>query len=303
MKEDYVWFKDRITEKSKANVGLFSPTAQFGINVFETVRAYNNITGTDLNCFRLLEHISRLLTSAKIIGIPTELDVEKIHRILRELIKKNNVRDDCSFRIILFLDGNEGWQATSPGHLGINMWKTARQDPHKKQPICGTLSAWTRITDNSMPPLVKAGANYLNGRYAHLKAVFDGYDVPIFLDQHGFVSEGAGACLFIVRDGKLITPALSSSILESITRDTVKWLSSRQGFSVEERQVNKSELYFADELFLCGTSAEITPISRVDQFKISGNKIGPITKALYIDYLNAVSAKVKCPPQWHCSLY
>jgi branched-chain amino acid aminotransferase len=151
------------------------------------------------------------------------------------------------------------------------------------------VSSWQRISDGSMPPRVKAGANYVSGRYAHLEANKSGYDLPIFLNSKGTVAEGAGACIFIVKKNELITPTLQCSILESITRDTLVQLSRVMGLKVNEREVNRSELLIADEIFLCGSAAEITPITSLNNVLIGDGCPGPVTISLHEKYLQIVS--------------
>lgn len=160
------------------------------------------------------------------------------------------------------------------------------------------ISSWERINDNALPPRAKVGANYINGRYAHLQARHDGYDLPIFLGMDGKVSEGAGACLFMVRDGHLVTPPTTSSVLESITRDTIIVLAGEAGMTVLERPIDRTELYLADEVFLCGSAAEISPIVSVDGYVLGEGKPGPVTMSLLNTYLAVTSGENPAHPEW-----
>ena len=141
-----------------------------------------------------------------------------------------------------------------------------------------------RINDRSLPPRVKAGANYINGRYAHLESIEAGYDLPIFLDSRGKVSEGAGSCIMMIRNGKLITPPVTASILESITRETLLIIALELDLLTEVRTIDRTELYLADELFLCGSAAEVTPIIKLDRFTVGLGKIGELTLSLMHNY-------------------
>jgi branched-chain amino acid aminotransferase len=160
------------------------------------------------------------------------------------------------------------------------------------------VSSWERINDNVLPPRAKVGANYINGRYAHLQAKRDGYDLPIFLGADRKVSEGAGACLFMVRGGDLVTPPTTSSVLESITRDTVMRLATDMGVKVMERTIDRTELYLAEEIFLCGSAAEISPIVSVDRFEIGNGAPGSLTEGLLRQYLAVTSGADSRYPEW-----
>lgn len=151
------------------------------------------------------------------------------------------------------------------------------------------MSSWTRIDDNMMPPRVKAGANYINSRYGFLQAQQDGYDLPIFLDRNGKVSESSGSCLFMVREGTLVTPPLSSSVLESITRACIFELAADANLRILERQIDRTELYISDEVFLCGSAVEISPLVSIDQYEIGDATPGPISTLLLEKYLNVAS--------------
>lgn len=148
------------------------------------------------------------------------------------------------------------------------------------------MSSWQRINDNVLPPRAKAGANYINGRYAFLQARSDGYDLPIFLGNDGKVSESSGACIFMITGKKLITPPVTASILESITRGIIMEIAIDLNFEVEERVIDRTELYLAEEIFLCGTAAEITPITKIDRFLLNDGKNGTITLKLLEEYIN-----------------
>ena len=157
------------------------------------------------------------------------------------------------------------------------------------------VSTYERIDDRAMPPRVKVGANYMNSRYGHLEAQALGYDIPIFLDRSGKVSESAGSCLMMVRNGILVTPPTTSSILESITRDTILTIARETDLPLDVRSIDRSELYLADEVFACGTAAEITHIRSVDRFNIGNERPGTITRLLFSRYLAAAESG---PGEW-----
>jgi branched-chain amino acid aminotransferase len=149
-----------------------------------------------------------------------------------------------------------------------------------------------------MSPLIKAGANYINSRMAHIEAQNNGYDSAIFLNKDGYVAEGTGACVFLVRNNRLLTPDTSSSILESITRDTILDLAKDMGLQVEERKISRTELYMADELFLCGSAAELTPVIEIDGYRVGAGVPGKLTMDLHSFYIEAVSGSLENHRDW-----
>ena len=166
-----------------------------------------------------------------------------------------------------------------------------------------TISSWRRIDDMSLPPRIKCGANYINSRYAHLDARRKGFDLPIFLNSENKISEGGGACIFIVRKKTLITSDGTSAILESLTRDALMVLADKIPIRCEERRVDRTEVLIADEVFLCGSAAEISPITDIDHVKIGDGTVGPITAALASEYIRAASHPDSSRPEWTFPVY
>jgi branched-chain amino acid aminotransferase len=217
--------------------------------------------------------------------------------------KANQYRQDIALRVTAFVDGDDSWSSTSKPDLFIAPIARARKEAGKLTGQSATVSSWRRIDDLSFPPRIKSGANYINGRYAHLDARRKGFDVPIFLNAENKISEGAGACIMLVRKGRLITPDLSSGVLESITRDTILTLAGELGLPCEERRVDRTELLIAQEIFMCGTAAEITPITSVDHIPVGDSKVGPITSRLATEYFRAVSNEHPGFPNWTSPIY
>ena len=272
MVDNLIWIRGEIIRQSQATVNVLSPMAQFGLNVFEGIRCYWNQDKGELHAFRLKEHLDRLMLSCRLVRLPSPYTPEQIELFMKAAIQANDFQTDTAVRMTLFGDG----QGT-------------RLD--KVPALRACISSWERINDNALPPRAKVGANYINGRYAHLQARHDGYDLPIFLGQDGKVAEGAGACLFMVRNGHLVTPPTTSSVLESITRDTLMVLAREAGLTVVERPVDRTELYLADEVFLCGSAAEISPIVSVDGYVLGNSLPGPITVSLLKAYLAIASGE------------
>lgn len=293
-----VWLRGEVVKEHEAVVNVLSPTSQFGLNVFEGIRCYWNNDEKSLYVFRLTEHLNRLEQSCKLLHIPMPYSLEEMIEYFNETILANNFQGDCAVRMTIFGDGVGSWHSIENFDMFIAPIRRERTDVDKVTGKSACISSWQRINDNVLPPRAKVGANYINSRYGYLQVKQDGYDVPIFLDNFGKVSESSGACIFLVKNGKLITPSLTSSVLESITRDTVIVLAKEKGLQVEERMVDRTELYVADEVFLCGTAAEITPITSVDRYEIGNGKVGEISRGLYKEYLDLVSGVDKRFPKW-----
>jgi len=293
MVKNKIWLRGKIVLESEAMVNILSPTSQFGLNVFEGIRCYWSYDKKNLYAICLNEHIDRLFESCKLIGIQPPYTKGKVIDYFKQIVIANNYKSDVAVRVTIFGDGIGSWHSTENFDMFIAPIEKQRTDINNLIGKTACISSWQRINDNIMPPRAKIGANYMNSRYAYLQAKRDGYDLPIFLGTDGKVAESSGACLFIVKKGKLITPETTSSILESITRNIIVEFAKIKGIEVEERKVDRTELYLADELFLAGTAAEITPITSVDKFNINNGNIGKITYELYKEYLDFVSGANK----------
>lgn len=303
MQERKIWFKGSLVPAAEARVEVLSPTAQFGLNVFEGIRCYWNEARQQLYAFRLQEHFARLGHSCKLIGIACPYSCEELERHLLETVRANGYRQDVAVRMTLFVDGEGSWSACEPVGMFIAPIGKARTDVATLKGMAACVSTWQRIGDNSLPPRIKAGANYINGRYAHLEARRSGYDLPLLLNAAGRVSEGAGSSLFLVRDGVLITPTLTSSVLESITRATLLQVAAETGLPAVEREVDRTELYLADEVFLCGSAVELAPIVSVDRIPVGSGKPGVRTVALLRRYHDLVSGEDASHPAWRTPVY
>ena len=290
-----IWFNGCIVKASDATISVLSPSSQFGLNVFEGVRCYVNNNG-ELFAFRLQDHLRRLWESCKIIGIEPSYSQEDIITAIKDLVSLNFYDGDLSLRITFFVYDEGSWQNSNPVGLFIApVSKNRNLCPSLNSKSAG-ITSWQRISDLSLPPRVKAGANYINGRYAQIEANQKGYELPIFLDSRGMVSEGAGACIMIVKDGKIITPSLSSSILDSITRDTVLVIAKHLSIEFEVRDLNRTELYVADEVFLCGTAAELTSIFQIDGYSLPQSKA--ITDAISDFYFSCADGSIVFKDEW-----
>ncbi|TWX72957.1 branched-chain amino acid transaminase [Colwellia sp. C1TZA3] len=293
-----IWFKGDIIPVNEAKINVLSPTSQFGANVFEGLRAYWNEADKELYVFKLEEHINRLLKSIKMMRFESQYDAVFLKNSVIEIVKANKYQEDITIRQTIFLDGFGSWASASPTDMFIAPIAKGRQYPPDKIGIECCVSSWARINDKSMSPKIKMGANYMNSRMGQMEAMRNGYDSTIFLNDQGKVSEGPGSCIFIVRDGQLITPPITASILESITRTTILVIARNDlGLDVVERDVDRTELYIADEIFFCGTAVEIVPVVGVDKLVVGDAKKGMITSRiedLYFDIVRGLSDKHKC---------
>lgn len=297
--ERYIWFKGNLVKSSDAKVDALSPTAQFGLNVFEGLRGYWSEKKKELFIYRLDDHLNRLFASCKLIGILPPYSPEEIISAIKAVVEKNKYNEDIALRVTIFLDGEGTWSSTETPDMFIAPIAKARHIPSYDTSLRASISHWQRIDDNSLPPRIKAGANYINGRYAQLDAQAAGFDIPILLDRSGKVSEAPGACIMMVRDGRLVTPPASSSILESITCDSLLNFAKDADIETEIRVIDKTELYIADELFLCGSAAEVLPLRSVDRFIITEKGVGEITKAMSKAYLSAATNDVAKYSHWN----
>ncbi|CAA9554741.1 MAG: Branched-chain amino acid aminotransferase [uncultured Thermomicrobiales bacterium] len=251
--------------------------------VFEGIRGYWDDRSEQLYVFRLDEHLERLVSSCRLVRLPLRYSAAELREATLELIRANDSREDTYIRPMVYLadtSGKRGAQIEQNAEVLIN---TNTMPSHLQtgmaQRVC--VSSWTRISDNVMPPRAKNFSNYRNGQLATMEARLDGYDSAIMLNDRRQVSELPGACLMMVHRGKLITPDPQQSILESITRDALIRLAREElGIEVVERAIDRTELYVADEIFSCGTAAEITPIVDVDHYQVGDGVKGPITTRL-----------------------
>jgi branched-chain amino acid aminotransferase len=298
----FIWLNAQIVPLQDAKINVLSPTAQFGANVFEGIRCYWNHDDQQLYAFRLLEHYKRLKNSMKIFRMDDRYSIEDLKQGLIEVIKANEYTEDIAVRQTVFIDGFGSWSSKGP----VNMFIAPIPKPRNSSinGIKGCVSSWERISDKNISPKVKVGANYINSRMAQIEAMENGYDTAILMNENGKVAEGPGSCIFIVRDGVLITPPVTASILESITRETIIELAANElGIKTFERDIDRTELYVCDEMFLCGSAVEVTPVVSVDGIKINNGNIGTTTRKISEIYLSVVSGENKKYLKWATPIY
>lgn len=301
----YIWCKGQIVNVNDAMVNVLSPTSQFGLNVFEGIPCYWNDEEKQLYAFRLDDHYNRLLRSAKLIQLDCKYTKDDFKKALVDTIRANEYDENLSVRQTLFVDGFGSWGSEGPVEMfvaPIPRGRTSAEYTKKGLNCCFT--SWRRISDTDLSPRIKCGANYINSRVGQREALRNGYDTCLFLNEVGKVAEAPGSCFFMVKDGILITPLLTDSVLESITRDTIIMLAQQElGLKVVERTIDRTEVYMAGEAFLCGSAMELTPIYSVDRYQIGEGTEGIITRNLHLKYLDAVQGKLTERKNWLTAIY
>ena len=294
---EFIWFDGEFKPWESVTVPITTHAIHYGTSVFEGIRGYSN--DENLFVFKLKEHMQRLIQSAEVYSINSRYTVSEICSSTVELLKKNNIRKSCYIRPLLFV-GLHGIDLNvtknSPSHLAIIAFPFNRYFPETGIRTC--ISSWRRINENSTPPMAKAGGNYMNSVLATQECKRNGFDESILLDYQGNVSEAPGENIFLVRGNKIYTPPLSDSVLEGITRDTAITLARNMGYEVQERSLTRTELYIADELFVTGTAAEITPVISVDNHMVGSGQVGEITKKISDYYQKIVTSQISEYREW-----
>ncbi len=291
-KMEYIWFNGELVPWDKATIHVLSHVVHYGSSVFEGIRCYETPDGPAI--FRLKEHTRRLFNSAKIYRMELPYTEDQINRACHEVITANNLRS-AYLRPVAFR--GYGTLGVDPRGCPVDVavaalnWGKYLGDEALEQGVDVGVSSWTRIAPNTLPAMAKAAANYMNSQLIKLEAAQHGYSEGIALDVNGYVSEGSGENLFLVRNDTLITPPLAASVLPGITRDTVITLAREEGIPIIEERIPREALYIADELFFTGTAAEITPIRSVDGIPVGLGKRGPITERLQSAFFAVINGE------------
>jgi len=286
-KTDKIWHKGKLIPWEDATVHVMAHVIHYGSSVFEGVRCYAPPAGPAI--FRAQEHVQRLLDSAKVYRMDVGFSAEELITAMTDLVRANGIWP-CYLRPIAFR--GYGDAGVTPVNCPVEVYvvnypwgKYLTQDDSGVD-VC--VSSWTRIAPNTLPALAKAGANYMNSQLIRMEATTNGYAEGIALDANGYVSEGSGENVFIVRNGVLQTAPLGNSVLPGITRDSILALARELGIPVSEAGIPREMLYIADEAFFTGTAAEVTPIRSVDRIPVGKGEVGPITRALQREFFGIV---------------
>ena len=292
-----VWMNGEIVDWSQATVHVTAHTLHYGSGVFEGMRAYE--TGRGPAIFRLTEHLQRFANSARLIGMELPFTTEELVAASWDLIEANRF-SDCYLRPIAYFGAGELRVSarTNPVEVAVIAWEQGRYfgDAALAEGIRAKVSSWQRVGTNVIPHVAKATGVYLNSMLAVSEALASGYDEAILLTHDGYVADGSGESIFLVRDGVVSTPDLSASILPGLTRASIIDLARDRGHPVVERQLLRTDLYLADEVFMVGTAAEVTPIREVDEHVIGPP--GPITLELKSAYLDAAHGRSERWSAW-----
>ncbi len=298
----YVWFDGKFVTLDKANVPITTHAIHYGTSVFEGIRAYWN--EKNLFVFRLDEHIKRFRKSGQFYNISLNFSDKIISDAIIGICKKNKIKKSCYIRPFYFVgDYGINLHVTEKAPTNVAIFTFPFGDLFNKNGITAGVVSWRKFSDMSTPPQAKMGGNYLNSIIATQEAKRNGFDEAILLDHNGNVSEAPGENIFIVRESQLITPPLSSSALNGITRDAVIKIARNLNIDVIETEIARSELTISDEIFLTGTAAEITPIIAMDGKKIGNGKPGDITKKMMKEYTDIVMNKNQDYSHWLTAVY
>jgi branched-chain amino acid aminotransferase len=292
----FIWMNGELVAWDDAKVHVGVHGLHYGTGVFEGIRAYETPAGTAV--FRLREHLERLARSAQLVSLTLPFSTDEIRTGVHELVAANGL-PECYIRPIAFSGaGNLGVAPRgNPVEVAVLSWPWGAYlgEDGLTQGIRATVSSWKRVGPNTIPHAAKATGIYLNSMLAVVEAQRAGYDEAILLTDAGYVADGSGENVFVVKDGRIATPPLSSSILPGITRDTVSQLAGDLGYVVEETNVIRSDLYLADEVFMTGTAAEVTPLRSIDDHEVG---VGPVTLELQKAYLDAVHGANERRSDW-----
>ena len=300
---DVVWRDGEFIKWSDARVHVMSHVLHYGSSVFEGIRCYATKSGPAV--FRLREHMQRLLNSAKVYRMDHDWTIDDLCSASVELVRRSGL-EQCYIRPILFRSLDEEHPAFGVNpfpnplacYIGAWDWGKYLGDEAIEQGVDVQVSTWNRLTPNSLPAMAKSGANYMNSQLIKMEALLNGFAEGIALDDRGYVSEGSGENIFVVANGVVNTPPLSSSVLPGITRDSVIQICGELGLTIKERSIQRAALYVADELFFSGTAAEITPIRSVDRINIGDGKRGEITAKIQKVFFEITSGERQPPGKW-----
>ena len=299
---DYIWQNGEFLPWDQATVHLSAMGASAGVAVFEGIKGYWNAATQTLNVIRLERHLQRLVQSMRMMRMRTELDEPALTAAIVELCQKNHLQADTYIRPVAYYSGAEhlSYGDTVGEIADVMIWtRPFKTILGTHQGYSASVSSWMRIVDNSVPARIKCMSNYQNNRLALVEAKLNGYDTCVMLRPDGTLSEGHSAAIFLVRDGTVITPPVTAGILESVTRDSlIRWFREVFELPCVERDVDRTELYVADEIIQCGTGAEISAITSIDRLAVGTGAMGPIGRRVEDYYDRFVRGQDSAYARW-----
>lgn len=275
-----VWYNGELIDHSKAVVPVSTHSLQYGSGIFEGIRAYRTSKGVSV--LRLKEHVDRLFDSARIYRLNIPYDKNTITEAIKEVVRVNSL-EDSYIRPFVFISNFEGLLKPKNIKIGVYIWAFPFGAYFGDSVLTGvkcSVSSWNRISSRTLPIQAKASGNYLNSIISINEARESGFDEAILTSLNGYVAEGPGENIFLVKNGEIITPGIDSDILLGITRDSMISIAKSAGYRVTERFVHREELYTADEVFFTGTAAEVTPVIEIDRIRVGRGEVGTVTKDL-----------------------
>jgi branched-chain amino acid aminotransferase len=294
-----VWHNGKLIPWREATIHVMTHVVNYGSSVFEGIRCYNTKRGPGI--FRLDSHIERLLDSAHIYRMQVPYGYEELMEACRQLVPANNYKE-CYLRPIIFRGygtfGVDPFPCPIETYIATWPWGKYLGPEALEQGVDVCVSSWTRNAPNTLPSMAKSGANYMNSQLIKMEAKINGYAEGIALDPEGYISEGSGENVFLIKNGTVMTPPLYSTILPGITRDSVIKICESKGIPVLERAIPREMLYIADEVFFTGTAAEITPIRSVDKVQVGEGKRGPLTTEIQKRFFDIITGEVEDEFGW-----
>lgn len=294
-----IWVNGKMTPWEDANVHFLTHGLHYGTGVFEGIRAYDTPGGTAV--FRLTDHMQRLRNGAKVYWVPVEYSTEELVEAVKQVLRENELAEGYIRPLVFFGSGSMGLNPEGADPMCLIAcwpWGAYLGDDGLENGIRVKISSWRRIDQGSFIPNAKGVGGYVNSVLAKREALRSGYDEALLLNNDGMVCEGSGENLFLVSHGVVSTPPIASGILAGITRDSVMTILREEGYEVVERVITRSDVYYADELFLTGTAAEVTPIREVDDLTIGVGKPGPVTKFVQERYMAIVKGETPDHDEW-----
>jgi branched-chain amino acid aminotransferase len=301
-KKSIAFLRDSFVPFSDANVSIASSPVLYGLSIYTVFNLTWNDKEKKLYVFRLEDHFKRLIASAKIMDFNSFAKTwtyEKFEKMVFELIAKNNIKEDALVRVSVFVDALIAGTKIHdlPNSVSAYIYPMGEFLPRTGANVC--VSSWKRNADNAIPSRAKVNGSYVNASLMKNEAILNGYDDAIALNNDGYVTEFTAANIFIIRNGVLITPSANFDLLEGITRDTIMTMARDMKIEVVERPVARSELYIADEVLICGSSARITPVLSIDKRVVGNGKIGKITSSLMKRYEEVQKGQVAEYKAWN----
>ena len=298
-KSEWIWMNGEFVAWDDAKVHVLSHGLHYGSGVFEGIRCYETEKGPAV--FRHREHLERLARSAEMYYLPLSHSIDEIREATHELIRRNGLQS-CYIRPLAFRGyGEMGLFAKgSPVDVMVAVWPWGAYlgDEGKRNGVRAKVSSWRRISPAGLIPHAKASGQYLNSILAKTESANAGYDEAILLDEDGHVCEGSGENIFVVREGEIVTPPHTASILDGISRKSVIQIAKDMGYGVTEREIARAELYLAEEIFLCGTAAELVPVREIDDHAVGAGEPGEITRTIQAKFEDALHGRAQEYAEW-----